>query len=96
MKLLTVTEKFTDYALEVAKKFEDAGLRVEAEIRNEKIGYKIREARNEKTPYMCIIGEREVEAGNLTVRSSKAGELGEMTPDELQAKLLKEIADKSI
>ena len=45
---------------------------------------------------MCIIGEREVEAGNLTVRSSKAGELGEMTPDELQAKLLKEIADKSI
>ena len=96
VKLLTVTEKFTDYALEVAKKFEDAGLRVEADIRNEKIGYKIREARNERTPYMCIIGEREVEAGNLTVRSSKAGELGEMTPDELQAKLLKEIADKSI
>lgn len=96
VKLLTVTEKFTDYALEVAKKFEDAGLRVEADIRNEKIGYKIREARNERTPYMCIIGEREVEAGNLTVRSSKAGELGEITPDELQAKLLKEIADKSI
>ena len=96
VKLLTVTEKFTDYALEVAKKFEDAGLRVEADIRNEKIGYKIREARNERTPYMCIIGEREVEAGNLTVRSSKAGELGEMTPDELQAKLLKEIADNSI
>ncbi len=96
VKLLTVTEKFTDYALEVAKKFEDAGLRVDADIRNEKIGYKIREARNERTPYMCIIGEREVEAGNLTVRSSKAGELGEMTPDELQAKLLKEIADKSI
>ena len=96
VKLLTVTEKFTDYALEVAKKFEDAGLRVEADIRNEKIGYKIREARNERTPYMCIIGDREVEAGNLTVRSSKAGELGEMTPDELQAKLLKEIADKSI
>ncbi len=96
VKLMTVTEKFTDYALEVAKKFEEAGLRVEADIRNEKIGYKIREARNERTPYMCIIGEREVEAGNLTVRSSKAGELGEMTPDELQEKLLKEIADKSI
>ena len=96
VKLLTVTEKFTDYALEVAKKFEDAGLRVEADIRNGHIGYKIREARKERTPYMCIIGEREVEAGNLTVRSSKAGELGEMTPDELQAKLLKEIADKSI
>lgn len=96
VKLLTVTEKFTDYALKVAKQFEDAGLRVEADIRNEKIGYKIREARNERTPYMCIIGEREVESENLTVRSSKAGELGEMTPDELQQKLLKEIADKAV
>ncbi len=63
VKLLTVTEKFTDYALKVAKQFEEAGLRVEADIRNEKIGYKIREARNERTPYICMIGEREVEAG---------------------------------
>ena len=96
VKLLTVTEKFSDYALEVAKKFEDAGLRVEADIRNEKIGYKLREARNERTPYICVIGERELEAGNLTVRSSKVGELGEMTQDELLNKLLKEIADKAI
>ena len=96
VKLLTVTEKFTDYALKIAQQFEEAGLRVKADIRNEKIGYKLREARNERTPYICIIGEREVEAGNLTVRSSKAGELGEMFPDELQEKLLQEIADKSI
>ena len=96
VKLLTVTEKFTDYALEVAKQFEEAGLRVEADVRNEKIGYKLREARNERTPYICIIGEREVENRNLTVRSSKSGELGEMTIDELQEKLLKEIADKEI
>ena len=45
---------------------------------------------------MCIIGEREVEAGTVTVRSSKAGELGEMKPEELQEKLLKEIADKAV
>ncbi len=96
VKLLTVTEKFSDYALKVTKQFEEAGIRAEADIRNEKIGYKLREARNERTPYICVIGEREVEAGNLTVRSSKAGELGEMLPDELQAKMLKEIADKSI
>ena len=96
VKLMTVTEKFTDYALEVAEQFKAAGLRVEADIRNEKIGYKIREARNERTPYMCIIGEREVEAGTITVRSSKAGELGEMKPEELQEKLLKEIADKAV
>lgn len=96
VKLLTVTEKFSDYALEVAKKFEDAGLRVEADIRNEKIGYKLREARNERTPYICVIGEREMESGNLTVRSSKVGELGEMSQDELLQKLLREIADKAI
>ena len=96
VKLMTVTEKFTDYALKIAEKFKAAGLRVEADIRNEKIGYKIREARNERTPYMCIIGEREVEEGTVTVRSSKAGELGEMKPEELQEKLLKEIADKAV
>ncbi len=96
VKLMTVTEKFTDYTLEIAEKFKAAGLRVEADIRNEKIGYKIREARNERTPYMCIIGEREVEAGTVTVRSSKAGELGEMKPEELQEKLIKEIKDKAI
>lgn len=96
VKLLTVTEKFSDYALKIAKQFEEAGIRAEADIRNEKIGYKLREARNARTPYICVIGEREVEAGNLTVRSSKEGELGEMLPEELQARMLKEIADKSI
>ena len=50
VKLLTVTEKFVDYASEVAKKFEDAGIRAETDLRNEKIGYKLREARNERNP----------------------------------------------
>lgn len=96
VKLLTVTEKFVDYANEVAKKFEDAGIRTETDLRNEKIGYKLREARNERNPYICIIGEKEVEARNLTVRNNKTGEQFEMTPDELQAKLLEEIATKAI
>lgn len=96
VKLLTVTEKFSDYAIEVTKKFEAAGLRAEADIRNEKIGYKLREARNERTPYICVIGEKEVEAQNLTVRNNKTGEQVEMTPDELQTKLLKEIEDKAV
>lgn len=96
VKLLTVTEKFTDYAQEVGERLEAAGLRAVLDVRNEKIGYKIREARNERTPYICIIGEREAEAGLLTVRSSKAGELGEMKVEELQAKLLKEIEDKDV
>lgn len=96
VKLLTVTEKFADYALDVAAKLEAAGLRVEADIRNEKIGKKIREARNQRTPYICVVGEKEAEAGTLTVRSSKAGELGEMKADELIAKLTSEVATKAI
>lgn len=96
VKLLTVTEKFSDYAKEVGQRLEAAGLRTVLDIRNEKIGYKIREARNERTPYICIIGEREAEAGLLTVRSSKAGELGEMKVEELQEKLLKEIENKDV
>ena len=96
VKLLTVTEKFADYALDVAAKLEAAGLRVEADIRNEKIGKKIREARNARTPYICVIGEKEAEAGTLTVRSSKVGELGEMQADELIAKLVEEVATKAV
>ena len=96
VKLMTVTEKFTDYAQEVAAQFEEAGLRVECDIRNEKIGYKIREARNERTPYMCIIGEKEVEGKILTVRNGKTGDQSEMTPEELCAKLIEEIKTKAI
>lgn len=96
VKLLTVTEKFADYAQEVGSKLEAAGLRTQVDVRNEKIGYKIREARNERTPYICIIGEREAEARTLTVRSSKAGELGEMAVEDLQSKLLAEIEAKDV
>lgn len=96
VKLLTVTEKFTDYAKEVGRELEAAGLRTVVDVRNEKIGYKIREARNERTPYICIIGEREADAGLLTVRSSKAGELGEMPVQDLKEKLLKEIREKDV
>jgi threonyl-tRNA synthetase len=96
VKLLTVTEKFTDYAKEVGKLLEEAGIRVEVDIRNEKIGYKLREARNERVSYIGIIGERETEARSLTVRSNKEGELGEMAIHEFVNKLVEEIASKAI
>jgi threonyl-tRNA synthetase len=95
VKLLTVTEKFADYAETVGKKLSDAGLRVEVDVRNEKIGYKIREARNERVSYIGVIGEKEMEAGELAVRSSKEGELGAIKVDEFTSRLLKEIADKA-
>ena len=96
IKLLTVTEKFNDYAEEVAAKLAASGLRVETDLRNEKIGYKLREARNERASYIGVIGEREAEAGTLTLRSSKEGELGEMTVEEFLQKALAEIQTKSV
>ncbi len=95
VKILTVTEQFNDYAAELEQKFREAGLRVETDGRNEQIGYKIREARNQRDPYILVVGEKEKEAGTITVRSSKEGELGEMTPDALIAKLTEEIETKA-
>ncbi|MEG1930138.1 MAG: threonine--tRNA ligase [Anaerovorax sp.] len=96
VKLLTVTEKFADYAQELGKKLTEAGLRVEVDVRNEKIGYKIREARNERVSYICVIGEKEVNSGQLQVRSSKEGELGAMDVDGFIAKLTEEIKTKQV
>lgn len=96
VKLLTVTEKFVPYAKEVADRLEACGIRAELDDRNEKIGYKLREARNQRVNYICVIGEREAEAGTLTVRSSKAGELGEMSAEEFTEKLLEEIKTKAM
>ncbi len=96
VKLLTVTEKFIPFAEEIKAKCEEAGLRVELDARNEKIGYKIREARNQRDSYICTIGEREAESGTLSVRSSKAGDLGVMAADEFIAKLCREIEEKAV
>jgi len=96
VKLLTVTDKFDGYAEETARKLTDAGLRVETDLRNEKIGYKMREARNQRVSYICVIGEKEQEAGSLSVRSSKAGDLGAIGLDDFIGKLTKEIESKAV
>ncbi len=96
VRLLTVTEKYGEYAQKVAKILEDNNLRVQVDLRNEKIGYKLREARNERVSYIGVIGEREEESETLTVRSSKAGELGEMSIEDFAAKLCGEIENKDI
>lgn len=96
VKLLTVTEKNADYAKEVAEKCEAAGLRVKLDIRNEKIGYKIRESRNARDSYICVIGDKEAEDNTLTVRSSKVGELGTMTVEKFIDKLTEEVATKAL
>lgn len=96
VKVLTVTEKFSDYAQSVVDQLKAAGLRVELDSRNEKIGYKIREARNERMPYLVVIGEKEVEANAISVRSRHEGELGQLTASDFLAKLLMEVDSKSL
>ena len=94
VKLLTVTEKFAPYAEKVAKELEGAGIRVELDVRNEKIGYKLREARNERVTYIGVIGQREEQSDTLSLRHNILGEIGELSIEEFKKKLLKEIEEK--
>ena len=83
VRLLPIADRHADYAYDVKKQLEAKGIRVEVDARNEKIGYKIREARLEKLPYMCIIGDNEVESGSVSVRErGENGDLGSMSVEE--------------
>ena len=94
VKVLPISDKYADYAEEVVKRLKDQGIRVEADYRTEKIGYKIREARLERVPYICVVGEKESESNTLSVRSRKNGEEGSIDLVEFEARLLTEIANK--
>ncbi len=95
IRVLPLSEKLLDKACEITDKLQAYGLRAETDVRNEKIGYKIREAQMQKVPYMLVIGEREAEAGLVSVRSRKDGDLGTMSLDDFVAKALKEVAEKA-
>ena len=94
VKVLSVSEKSRAYGNSVVEKLKAAGIRCEADNRDEKIGYKIREAQLEKVPYMLVLGEKEAENGNISVRSRDKGDLGSMDTDKFIADLLDEIATK--
>ena len=95
VKVLPVSEKTLDYAREVAAQLDDAGIRVEVDESNEKIGYKIRQARQlDRAPYMLILGAKEAEAGNISVRN-RAGDTVEMSVEEFKNKVLNEIATRA-
>ncbi len=95
VKVLTITERADDYARSVAAKLEEMGFRVEVDVRNEKIGYKIREAQMQKTPYMLVVGDKEAETGAVAVRNRK-GQQTVMSLDEFIAAAQQECATKSI
>jgi threonyl-tRNA synthetase len=90
VKLLPLVEKHHSFALELQKRLEDADIRVEVDLRNEKIGYKIREAQLEKVPYMLVIGDREAENGTVSVRSRKDGDIGSMQVEQFIERITRE------
>ena len=95
VKVLPVTERAHDYATQIAAKLDAAGVRVENDLRSEKLGYKIREAQVQKVPYMLVVGDRDMENGTVSVRTRKGDDLGAMTPDAFLSKCLMEVATKS-
>ncbi len=94
VKLLPIGNEHLDYANAIAKRMENLGMRVEVDDRYEKIGYKIRQAQLSKTPYMLIIGDKEMEENAVAVRSWKNGDLGSVNVDKFISDLVLEIAEK--
>jgi threonyl-tRNA synthetase len=95
VKLLSITDRSNEYIAGIMNDFLDSGIRAESDLRNEKIGYKIREAQVEKVPYMLVVGDKEVENGTVAVRSRSKGDLGAMKTEDFKAMLLKEIKEKA-
>ena len=95
VKILPITEKQHEYAYKLKEDFSKKGIRVEVDDRNEKTGYKIREAQLSKVPYMLIVGQKEVDENSVSVRSHKEGDLGAIKVDEFEEKILNEIENKT-
>ena len=94
VKVLTITDRTNEFADSIASELNALGLRAEADLRNEKIGYKIREAQSQKVPYMLVIGDKEAEAGEVSVRN-RAGKTVNLPKDEFIARLMNEVKTKS-
>ena len=95
VKILTISDKFINYAENIKKELEETGVRCELDDRNEKIGYKIREAQLQKVPYMIIIGEKEVQSNAVGVRTRTDGDIGDIDKKEFIEKINSEIKNFS-
>jgi len=94
-QIIPDSEKYFDYAQKVKTELEAADIRVEVDYRNEKLGYKIREAQLEKVPYMLIVGEKEEETNSVSIRSRKDGDMGSKAVSEFLPIIKTEIDNKS-
>ena len=96
VKILPITDRTLSYAEDICKKLADCGIRCEVDKRNEKIGYKIREAKMEKVPYVLVVGDKEAEEGSVNVNKRGEEEKVTLSKDEFIALILKETAEKAI
>ena len=96
VKLLPIADRHLDYIYEVEKALEAKGIRCEVDDRNEKIGYKIREAQVKKVPYMVIAGDKDIENGTVAIRSRKEGDIGTMTPEAFVDLIVEKVNSKVI
>lgn len=94
VKILPISEKHVEYAEKLRKAFKKAYIRVELDDRNEKIGYKIRQAQMEKVPYMLVVGDKEEQEGTVAVRSRVEGEKGSVKWEDFLADILAEVKDR--
>ena len=96
VKVMPITDRSRDYAKSVADRLDAAGVRVECDFRNEKIGYKIREAQSRKIPYMLVIGDKEAENGTVSVRTRSGGDKGAMALDAFIESITQEISSRAL
>lgn len=96
VKILPIADRHHEKAFEIERELDAAGIRVSVDDRSEKIGYKIREAQLQKVPYMVLVGDKDIEAGTISVRHRKDGDLGAMQLREFMDKAKAEIDSKEI
>ena len=94
--VMNITDSQADYVKELTQKLQNAGIRVKADLRNEKIGFKIREHTLRRVPYMLVCGDKEVEAGKVAVRTRRGKDLGSLDVSEVIEKLQQEIRSRSL
>ncbi len=94
-RVMPITDRAADYAKQIAQRLDQEGVRVDTDLRNEKIGYKIREAQMQKLPYMLVVGDKEAEAGTVSVRTRGGVDLGAMPVDDFIAKIKEEIKTRA-
>ena len=96
VNVLPITDRINDYAGQVAQQLREAGLRVEVNLRNDKIGAKIRDAQLQKVPFMLVLGDREMEERKVAVRERTRGDIGAMSLDEFKQTALRLVKTRAL